>query len=226
MRLPLAAIRPDRDEAELVPHRASTASTHCWKRSGGRAGLPVELHVDGEPFPLPRGIDLSAYRIVQEGLTNALKHASDADLTVRYRPDELEIEVRDNGQGSATSDGLGPRRANSRAAEGQQTLEIEPEQSCANQAPAGLRAPSIERLRVNRRQSSFPWNKPVTPEVAGSSPVGPVETSCKSEFLLSASAQPTAGFSPAAALVPHGRSAASRTPKVLQTGMFCRRFRC
>ena len=61
------------------------------------------------PFPLPRGIDLSAYRIVQEGLTNALKHAraSDADVTVRYRPDELEIEVRDNGQGSATSDGLG-----------------------------------------------------------------------------------------------------------------------
>ena len=54
-------------------------------------------------------IDLSAYRIVQEGLTNALKHAraSDADVTVRYRPDELEIEVRDDGAGSATSDGLG-----------------------------------------------------------------------------------------------------------------------
>jgi signal transduction histidine kinase len=75
----------------------------------GRAGLPVQLHVDGEPFPLPRGIDLSAYRIVQEGLTNALKHAraSDADVTVRYRSDELEIEVRDNGQGSAPSNGLG-----------------------------------------------------------------------------------------------------------------------
>jgi signal transduction histidine kinase len=75
----------------------------------GRAGLPVELHVDGKPFPLPRGIDLSAYRIVQEGLTNALKHAhaSDADVIVRYRPDELEIEVRDNGKGSSQSDGLG-----------------------------------------------------------------------------------------------------------------------
>jgi signal transduction histidine kinase len=71
--------------------------------------LPVELHVDGEPFPLPRGIDLSAYRIVQEGLTNALKHAraSRADVTVRYEPDELQIEVRDNGEGSSTSDGLG-----------------------------------------------------------------------------------------------------------------------
>jgi signal transduction histidine kinase len=75
----------------------------------GRAGLPVELHVDGEPVSLPRGVDLSAYRIVQEGLTNALKHAhaSTADVTVRYRPEELEIEVRDDGLGSATTDGLG-----------------------------------------------------------------------------------------------------------------------
>src|SRR5439155_7735186 len=75
----------------------------------GRAGLPVELHVDGEPFPLPRALDLSAYRIVQEGLTNALKHAraTGADVTIRYRPDELQLEVRDDGIGSATSDGLG-----------------------------------------------------------------------------------------------------------------------
>ena len=75
----------------------------------GRAGLPVRLHVDGEPFPLPRAIDLSAYRIVQEGLTNALKHAraSHADVTVRYRPDELEVEVLDDGAGPATSESLG-----------------------------------------------------------------------------------------------------------------------
>src|SRR5581483_11138511 len=75
----------------------------------GRAGLPVELHVDGEPVPLPRGIDLSAYRIVQEGLTNALTHAgaSNADVTVRYGRDELQIEVRDDGKGSSTTDGLG-----------------------------------------------------------------------------------------------------------------------
>jgi signal transduction histidine kinase len=108
MRRLLAAIRPDGDEAELVPQPGLDGLDSLLEEIE-RAGLPVELHVDGEAFPLPRGVDLSAYRIVQEGLTNALKHAraSDADVTVRYRPDELEIEVRDNGQGGATSDGLG-----------------------------------------------------------------------------------------------------------------------
>ena len=75
----------------------------------GRAGLPVELHLAGERFPLPPGIDLSAYRIVQEGLTNALKHAraSHAEVTVRYAPDEVGIEVRDDGTGATPSDGYG-----------------------------------------------------------------------------------------------------------------------
>jgi signal transduction histidine kinase len=108
MRRLLAAIRPDGDEAELVPQPGLDGLQSLIEQVG-RAGLPVELHIDGKPFPLPRGIDLSAYRIVQEGLTNALKHAraTNADVTVRYRSDELQLEVRDNGQGSATSDGLG-----------------------------------------------------------------------------------------------------------------------
>jgi signal transduction histidine kinase len=108
MRRLLAAMRREGDEAELVP-QPGLDGLDSLLAEVGRAGLPVELHVDGRPFPLPRGIDLSAYRIVQEGLTNALKHAraSDADVTVRYRPDELEIEVRDNGYGTAKSDGLG-----------------------------------------------------------------------------------------------------------------------
>ncbi len=108
MRRLLAAMRSDGEEAELVPQPGLDGLDSLLDEVG-RAGLPVELHVDGNPFPLPRGIDLSAYRIVQEGLTNALKHAhaSDADVTVRYRPDELKIEVRDNGRGGATGDGLG-----------------------------------------------------------------------------------------------------------------------
>ena len=108
MRRLLAAMRSDGDAAELLPQPGLDGLDSLLGEIG-RAGLPVELHVDGKPFPLPRGVDLSAYRIVQEGLTNALKHAhaSDADVTVRYRPDELEIEVRDNGGGSSKSDGLG-----------------------------------------------------------------------------------------------------------------------
>ena len=108
MRQLLGAMRRDGDDLELAP-QPGFDRLDSLAEEVGRAGLPVELHVDGEPIALPRGVDLSAYRIVQEGLTNALKHAraSDADVTVRYRPRELEIEVRDNGQGSATTDGLG-----------------------------------------------------------------------------------------------------------------------
>ena len=108
MRRLLAAMRREGEEAELVPQPGLDRLDSLLDEVG-RAGLPVGLHVDGRPVSLPRGIDLSAYRIIQEGLTNALKHAhaSDADVTVRYRPDELEIEVRDNGEGSVTTDGLG-----------------------------------------------------------------------------------------------------------------------
>jgi signal transduction histidine kinase len=65
--------------------------------------------VEGDAVPLSRAVDLSAYRIVQEGLTNALKHAkaSRADVTVRYDPEDLELEVRDDGVGASSNDGLG-----------------------------------------------------------------------------------------------------------------------
>jgi signal transduction histidine kinase len=66
------------------------------------AGLDVALQVDGERRGLPVGIELSAYRIVQEALTNALKHAGDARTTVhvRYGPDSLELEIADDGAGN------------------------------------------------------------------------------------------------------------------------------
>jgi signal transduction histidine kinase len=67
------------------------------------AGLPVELSIEGERRELPVGIELSAYRIVQEALTNALKHAGDARATVqvRYGPDSLELEIADDGPGGS-----------------------------------------------------------------------------------------------------------------------------
>jgi signal transduction histidine kinase len=108
MRRLLGAMRRDGDGVELGP-QPGLDGLDALLEDVGRAGLPVRMHVDGDRFPLPRAIDLSAYRIVQEGLTNALKHAraSHADVTVRYRPDELEVEVVDDGAGPATSDGLG-----------------------------------------------------------------------------------------------------------------------
>jgi signal transduction histidine kinase len=108
MRRLLAAMRRDGEDVEFTP-QPGLDSLEALVEDVGRAGLPVELHIDGRPVPLPRGVDLSAYRIVQEGLTNALKHAraSAADVTVRYGLEELEIEVRDDGVGSSTTDGLG-----------------------------------------------------------------------------------------------------------------------
>jgi signal transduction histidine kinase len=77
------------------------------------AELTVEVSVDGEQRPLPATVDVSAYRIVQEALTNTLKHAraSRADVHLRYWPDELEVEIGDDGRSkggpAATSGGLG-----------------------------------------------------------------------------------------------------------------------
>ena len=70
------------------------------------AGLPVELTVDGERRHLGPGIDLTAYRIVQEALTNTLKHAGPARarVTLRYGNQELDIEVTDDGRGLDHSD--------------------------------------------------------------------------------------------------------------------------
>jgi signal transduction histidine kinase len=67
------------------------------------AGLPVALTVLGEPRALPPGIDLAAYRVVQEGLTNALRHAagSETEITVRWAPDALELAVADRGANDA-----------------------------------------------------------------------------------------------------------------------------
>lgn len=101
MRRLLGAMRTEGEDPELAP-QPGLDDLQALVEEVGRAGLPVTVHVDGERAPLPRAIDLSAFRIVQEGLTNALRHsgASRADVTLRYTPEELEIEVRDDGDGS------------------------------------------------------------------------------------------------------------------------------
>lgn len=71
------------------------------------AGLPVVMVIEGEPGELPTALQLSAYRTIQEGLTNALKHAGEAEARVmlRYLDNEFEVEVLDNGGGNAQGPG-------------------------------------------------------------------------------------------------------------------------
>lgn len=73
------------------------------------AGLPVRLRVEGERPDLSPGVDLSAYRIVQEGLTNVLKHAKGAraEVLVRYIDSSVELEIADDGPGVSSGDGEG-----------------------------------------------------------------------------------------------------------------------
>lgn len=63
------------------------------------AGLPVEVRISGEPRPLPAGVDVTAYRIIQEALTNALKHGDGvkAEVTVRYADHALRVEILNSG---------------------------------------------------------------------------------------------------------------------------------
>jgi len=75
-----------------------------------QAGTPVQLHINGSPRPLPTGVDVSSYRIVQEALTNTMKHAGPgacAQVVVSYRGDELRLDASDNGAGESASGGTG-----------------------------------------------------------------------------------------------------------------------
>jgi signal transduction histidine kinase len=86
--------------AALVP-QPSLAHLESLVAAAREAGLPVAVVVEGEPGPLPAGVDLSAYRIVQGALTNLLKHAGPARASVRvcYGREVLEIQVWDDGTG-------------------------------------------------------------------------------------------------------------------------------
>ena len=69
-------------------------------------GLPVDLRIEGAPVQLPAGVDLTAYRLVQEGLTNAIKHAraEHAEVVVRYGDGRVEVTVSDDGSGDGSGD--------------------------------------------------------------------------------------------------------------------------
>lgn len=74
------------------------------------SGLPVDLEVSGDPLPVPPGLDLSAYRIVQEALTNVLKHAgpqATARVHLNYGPEDLEVAVTNSGTTTTSGSGTG-----------------------------------------------------------------------------------------------------------------------
>ena len=108
MRRLLGIMRAEEEVAALSP-QPGLATLPMLVEHVRRSGLPVELSVEGEPVELPAGVDLSAYRIVQEALTNTLKHAGPAHawVNVRYVGDDLEIEVVNDGRGQSESDGRG-----------------------------------------------------------------------------------------------------------------------
>src|SRR5918992_467242 len=100
MRRLLGMLRRSDDELALAP-QPSLRYLDDLVEQVREAGMPVDLRIEGERRAIPPGIDLSAYRIVQEALTNALKHAGPAHarVTVRYGDDELDIEIADDGAG-------------------------------------------------------------------------------------------------------------------------------
>lgn len=73
------------------------------------AGTPVRVTMHGHPVPLSPGVDLTAYRIVQEALANARRHApgADVDVSLDYGADTLHLHVRDNGPGPAAGESIG-----------------------------------------------------------------------------------------------------------------------
>jgi signal transduction histidine kinase len=109
MRRMLGVMRPGEEApASLTPQPGLQHLDHLISQVV-EAGLPVTLRVEGERPQLPPGVDLSAYRIVQEGLTNALKHApgSNAEVIIRFLDNKLNLEIADDGKEVSVEDGLG-----------------------------------------------------------------------------------------------------------------------
>ncbi len=97
------------EEAPALAPQPSLDHVSRLVEQAREAGLPVELRIEGEAMQLPAGVDLTAYRLVQEGLTNVVKHAqaTRAEVLVTYGESYLEVTVRDDGSGVGNGDGGG-----------------------------------------------------------------------------------------------------------------------
>lgn len=108
MRRMVSVMRSDHEAAALEP-QPGIAMLARLVQEVREAGLAVTLNLDGELPPLPPGVDLSVYRIVQEGLTNVLKHAGPAHawVTVQVGEGAVELVVEDDGSGTGRANGAG-----------------------------------------------------------------------------------------------------------------------
>jgi len=108
MRRVLGALGGD-DAASADASDPGLARLDSLVRTASAGGLSVELSVEGEPSRLPAPLDVAAYRVVQEALTNVRKHsgARHAEVIVRYRDDAVHVEVIDDGDGSGPGGGSG-----------------------------------------------------------------------------------------------------------------------
>ena len=101
-------VRSEEGDAALTP-QPGLARLDALLEQTRTAGLPVEVAIEGERRMLPPGVDLTAYRIVQEALTNALKHAGPAraQVTIRYGREVLDLEITDDGRRTRNGEGTG-----------------------------------------------------------------------------------------------------------------------
>jgi signal transduction histidine kinase len=104
----MVGVLRDPDEAGLLAPQPGLAGLEALVEDARGAGLPISLSVSGEPRELPAGLDLAAYRIVQEALTNVRRHARSATtvtVELNFGEDDLSIDVTDDGRGAVSTEG-------------------------------------------------------------------------------------------------------------------------
>ena len=105
MRLLLGVLRRDDEHSPERASQPTLAEVHTLVAAAEDAGVRATLDVRGEPVVLQAGVELAAYRLVQEALTNVVKHAgpAQAQVTIAYEPDRLRVQIVDDGRGHAAT---------------------------------------------------------------------------------------------------------------------------
>ena len=152
LRRVLQAVRPQAAELDGWAPQPGLSGLGGLLAQVRAAGLTVTARVDGAPADLPAGLDLAAYRIVQEALTNTLKHAraQAAEVTVRYSPAGLLLEVLDDGLAAAPARAGPPRDAGSSASASARPCTAGPVTPGRGRAGASGSGPASRRMPAAR----------------------------------------------------------------------------